>query len=80
MRMPRKPGTPPTVTGRVLAILDAFSSPSCDGLTLVAISERSGLPLSTTFRLVNELHAGRILTRDEHRRYKIGPRILELAG
>jgi DNA-binding IclR family transcriptional regulator len=77
--MPRKPGTPVTVTGRVLAILDAFSSPSCDGLTLVTISERSGLPLSTTFRLVNELHAGRILTRDQDRRYKIGPRIQELA-
>ena len=80
MRMPRKPGTPSTVTGRVLAILDAFTSPSADGLTLVAISERSGLPLSTTFRLVSELHAGRILTRDEDRRYKIGPRIIELAG
>lgn len=79
MRMPRKPGTPLTVTGRILAILDAFTSPSAEGLTLVTISERSGLPLSTTFRLVSELHEGRILTRDEDRRYKIGPRIQELS-
>ena len=78
MHMPRRPGTPRSVTGRVLAILDAFTPGA--GLTLNEISERAGLPLSTTFRLVNELHDGRFLARDEHRRYRIGPRVCELAA
>ncbi|WP_420120170.1 helix-turn-helix domain-containing protein [Nakamurella sp.] len=78
--MPRKPGTPATVTGRVLAILDALGAGDPAGLSLAEISRRAELPLSTTFRLVQELLAGRMLARDEHRRYRIGPRLRELAG
>ena len=80
MHMPRKPGTPPTVTGRVLAILDALGSGDPVGLSLVEISRRAGLPLSTTFRLVQELLDGRLVARDQQRRYRIGPRLRELAG
>lgn len=81
MHMPRKPGTPPTVTGRVLAILDALGGAGDPaGLSLAEISRRADLPLSTTFRLVQELLAGRILARDDQRRYRIGPRLRELAG
>lgn len=80
MHMPRRPGTPTTVTGRVLAILDALGSGDATGLSLVEISRRAELPLSTTFRLVQELLDGRVLARDERRRYRIGPRLRELAG
>lgn len=80
MHMPRKPGTPRTVTGRIVAVLDAFAAEPSDGLTLVAISQRAALPLSTTFRLVNDLLDGQILRRDEDRRYRIGPLIFGLAG
>jgi len=80
MHMPRRPGTPATVTGRVLAILDALASGGPTGLSLVEISRRAELPLSTTFRLVQELLDGRMVSRDEHRRYRIGPRLRQLAG
>lgn len=76
--MPRRPGTPTTVTGRVLTILRAFGGATV-ALSLNEISQRAGLPLSTTFRLVNELHAGQFLTRDEQLRYRIGPQLRELA-
>lgn len=78
MHMPRRPGTPGSVTGRVLAILNVFDPG--DRLTLVEISEQAGLPLSTTFRLVAELVDGRMLAREDDRRYRIGPRVRELAA
>lgn len=80
MHMPRRPGTPTTVTGRIVAILNTLGSGDPAGLSLVEISRRAELPLSTTFRLVQELLDGRLLARDEQRRYRIGPRLRELAG
>lgn len=77
MYMPRTPGTPTSVTGRVVAILDVFTDEP-DALPLVTISERCGLPLSTTYRLVTELLDGRLLSRDQDRAYRLGPRIFEL--
>lgn len=79
MHMPRKPGTPPTVTGRVLAILDALGAGDPVGLSLVEISRRADLPLSTTFRLVKELVEARAVARDDQLRYRIGPRLRVLA-
>lgn len=80
MHMPRQPGTPTSVTGRILAILGAFGGADRHGLSLKEISRRAGLPLSTTFRLVQELTDGRMLARDEERRYRIGPRMHEISG
>lgn len=80
MHMPRKPGMPPTVTGRVLAILDALGAGDPVGLSLVEISRRADLPLSTTFRLVKELVEARAVARDDQLRYRIGPRLRVLAG
>jgi DNA-binding IclR family transcriptional regulator len=77
MYMPRTPGTPTSVAGRVVAILNAFTDEP-DALHLVTISDRSGLPLSTTYRLVTELLDGRLLSRSEDRTYRLGPRIFEL--
>lgn len=71
MHMPRRPGTPTSVTGRVLAILDAFGPG--DRLSCSEISRRSGLPVATTFRLVKELLAGGALACDADLRYRIGP-------
>lgn len=80
MHMPRKPGTPPTVTGRVLAILDALGAGDPVGLSLVEISRRADPPLSTTFRLVKELVEARAVARDDQLRYRIGPRLRVLGG
>jgi len=68
---------PPTVTSRVLAILDSFTPGR--SLSLVEISRRTGLAASTTHRLVSELRAWGALERDERLRYRIGPRLRELA-
>ena len=68
---------PPTVTSRVLAILDSFMPGH--SLSLIEISRRTGLASSTTHRLVGELRAWGALERDERLRYRIGPRLRELA-
>ena len=52
--MKRRVDTPQSVTGRALCILGAFGPPH-PTLTLSEISDRSGLPLTTTFRLLGEL-------------------------
>jgi DNA-binding IclR family transcriptional regulator len=77
--MPRRPNTPQSVVGRVLAIFECFAEDS-KPLSLNEISRHSGLPLSTTHRLVSELHSGGALVRDDQRRYGIGPRLQILAA
>lgn len=64
-----------SVTSRVLAILDAFDLEH-SRMTLSEISRRTGLPLSTTHRLVAELTGWRGLERDDGR-YRIGLRLWE---
>ncbi len=66
-----------TSAQRVLSILGVFD---CDNtaLSLSEISRRTGLTLSTTHRLVNELRTWGALRRDGDGRYSIGLRILEL--
>ncbi|MDV3221157.1 IclR family transcriptional regulator [Intrasporangium sp.] len=70
-------GTTLTAAQRVLAILDVFDD-AHTMLTLSEISRRSGLTLTTTHRLVGELHAWGALSRDPRGRYSVGLRILEL--
>ena len=72
----RDPGR--TVTSRVLAILEAFEQ-SRSALSLTQISEGSGLPLSTTHRLVAELTEWGFLSRGANGRYQLGIRLWELA-
>lgn len=68
-----------TAAGRVLALLGAFAKG--DGrLTLSEISRQAGLSLSTTHRLVHEVLAWEGLEVDERGRYRLGPKILELAS
>src|SRR5690606_33414797 len=69
----------PTVTSRVLDILEAFSADRA-ALTITQISQRAGLPLSTAHRLVGELTCWGALERDADGLYRIGLRLFEVAA
>lgn len=71
--------TPQSVTGRALSILGVFG-PDQPNLTLSEISDRTGLPITTTFRLLGEFVEWGALVRGPDRRYRIGPRLVELAA
>ncbi|HEY8479513.1 MAG TPA: IclR family transcriptional regulator [Spirillospora sp.] len=71
--------TRPTVTSRVLDILEAFS-PDSTVLSITQISRRTGLPLSTAHRLVGELTHWGALERDGDGLYRIGLRLFEVAA
>lgn len=68
-----------TAAGRVLALLGAFTKGG-GRLTLSEISRHAGLSLSTTHRLVHEVLAWGGLEIDEGGKYRLGPKILELAS
>ncbi len=70
-----RPG--PSVTSRALAILGAIDERH-PRQTLSELSERAGLPLSTTHRLVAELVAWGALERDADGRYVVGRRLWQL--
>jgi DNA-binding IclR family transcriptional regulator len=77
-RTPRTaPGPGPSVTSRVLALLSSFDE-SHPALTLSELSRRSGLPLSTTHRLLAELEAWQALDRGEDGVYRIGRRLWQI--
>jgi len=79
-RMPtQRQGTPVSVLSRQLSILDAFDAGAVF-LTLSEIAQRSGLPMTTTHRLVNELVDERLLERLPDRSYQLGLRLWELAA
>jgi DNA-binding IclR family transcriptional regulator len=70
---------PATAAGRTLTVLTAFG-PEHSSLSLSEISRRTGLSLTTTHRLVGELHEWGALERGPDGRYGIGLRILELGA
>lgn len=72
----RDPGR--SVTSKVLAILEVFET-SRGALSLTEICEKSGLPLSTVHRLMNELTDWGLLSRGANGRYQLGIRLWELA-
>lgn len=63
---------------RAVLILETFDTGTRD-LSVTEISERSGMPLSTTHRIVTELLGLGLLERTHHRRCRIGLRLWELA-
>lgn len=75
----QRQGTPVSVLSRQLSILDAFDAGAVF-LTLSEIAQRSGLPMTTTHRLVNELVDERLLERLPDRSYQLGLRLWELAA
>jgi DNA-binding IclR family transcriptional regulator len=67
------------VAARLFAVLDAFTAPTAAAsLSLSAIAERSGLPISTTHRLVGEWVQWGGLARQEDGRYSLGMRLWEV--
>jgi DNA-binding IclR family transcriptional regulator len=68
----------PSVASRLFAILDAFTSPPAGALSLTEISQRAGLPLSTTHRMIAEWVAWGGLARLDDGRYSLGLRLWEV--
>ena len=68
-----------SVTSRALAVLGTFDT-AHPRRTLTEISEASGLPLSTTHRLIAELVAWDGLHRGADGRYEIGRKIWDLGA
>lgn len=77
--MPPDAAGAPSVTSKVLGILAAFTARQ-PSLTLSEIGRRTGLPLTTTHRLVGELAEWGALERDEAGCYRIGLRLWEVAS
>ncbi|MDJ0338225.1 IclR family transcriptional regulator [Cryobacterium sp. PH31-O1] len=70
-----------SVAARLFALLDAFAAPAGATsltLTLTALAERAGLPLSTTHRLVGELVGWGALTKQHNGQYSLGMKLWEL--
>lgn len=72
----RDPGR--SVASKVLAILEIFETRR-GPLALSELAEATGLPLSTTHRLVGELAQWGALERDDSGRYHLGLRLWELS-
>jgi DNA-binding IclR family transcriptional regulator len=64
---------------RLLLLLESFD-PQHDELTLTELSKRSGLPLTTTHRMIGELTAAGVLERTAAARYRVGLRLWETAA
>src|SRR6478735_11119521 len=75
----RREATPTSLAQRILAIFEVFQEGNCS-LTLSEISQRTGLPLTTSFRLLSTLTEWGALDRGPDRRYAIGARIVDLAA
>lgn len=68
-----------SVVKRTLKILETFVV-GHDAMSLSELSRRSGIPLTTTFRIVTELAEGGVLERDGAGNYRIGLRLWEVAS
>lgn len=66
-----------SVTERAFAVLMSFDI-THRRMTLSQISRRTGLPVATTFRLLDRLEAIDAVERSSDGRYSIGPKIWEL--
>jgi DNA-binding IclR family transcriptional regulator len=76
--MATESGTPgKSVIHRAFSVLLSFDV-AHRYMTLSQLSRRRGLPVATTFRLLNHLEAMGAVERDPAGRYTIGPRIWEL--
>jgi DNA-binding IclR family transcriptional regulator len=67
----------PKVVARVMALLSAFDDEHA-ALSLTELSRRSGLPLSTTHRLLAELERGEFVDRAPDGVYGIGRRLWQI--
>ncbi|HET7477523.1 MAG TPA: IclR family transcriptional regulator [Dermatophilaceae bacterium] len=70
---------PSSVARKISAILDAFDS-AAPQLSLTELARRSGLPVSTAYRLANELVDLGMLEAGDRGGYRIGLRLWETAS
>jgi len=75
--MPNSAAASRTLVGRVMGILEAFAAGEPE-LSLVDISRRTGLALSTTHRLTAQLCEWGALDRSPDRRYHLGKRLCDI--
>ncbi len=68
-----------SVPAKLLAIVDTFTREH-SAHTITDVARRTGLPLSTTHRLVAELERWGGLERGADRRYRVGLRFVEVAA
>ncbi|MEN2738411.1 IclR family transcriptional regulator [Microbacterium sp. X-17] len=67
-----------SATDRLVRVLETFT-PTRTAQTAAEIGRRSGLPTSSTHRIVSQLVDAGLLERDDDRRIRIGMRLWELA-
>ena len=67
------------MAGRVLAVLEAFRTHG-PRLFLTEVTELCQIPKASAFRLLETLHSAGYLARDEHGRYRLTYKLLELAA
>jgi len=74
-------GTTPTVQviERMFTLIDVLASRE-EAISLKEISEKAGLHLSTTHRLLNDLATGRFVEHPQPGSYRLGMRLLELGN
>ena len=65
--------------GRAMAIFDAFDEQH-PALSLQTISQRIGMPKTTTFRLVQSLESAGFLVRGDNQQYALSMKLVRLAG
>ncbi|MGO1770316.1 MAG: IclR family transcriptional regulator [Microbacterium sp.] len=76
---PPSGGAARTAADRLLSLIGAFARR--DGaLTLSELAHHADLPLATAHRLLGELHAWGGLVQDEHGRYRLGNKFVEIAS
>jgi DNA-binding IclR family transcriptional regulator len=76
---PNMSGDPVSVPAKLLSLLDAYTEGSA-AYTLSELSRCTGLPLTTTHRLIGELERWGGLERGDDGRYRIGLRMVEVAA
>ena len=67
------------VIERMFALIDVLASRE-EAISLKEISEKTGLHLSTTHRILNDLAIGRFVDRPQSGTYRLGMRLLELGN
>ncbi len=67
------------VIERMFTLMDVLASGE-EAISLKEISEKSGLHLSTTHRLLNDLATGRFVDHPQPGSYRLGMRLLELGN
>jgi DNA-binding IclR family transcriptional regulator len=67
------------VIERMFTLIDVLASRE-EAISLKEISEKTGLHLSTTHRLLNDLATGRFVDRPQPGSYRLGMRLLELGN